>query len=127
MWVVVTMAVVMRVVMVVLGHRLVRMIVCSVMCMILRLPMNLYHCLRCPNRLNRWMCVLMWMVVRMVMVVVMRHGVVMVMPAHAIFDAKLTVFTTIARHQRLRFATLQIVHALFQQLENFTLKAKVGG
>ena len=75
------------------------------------------------------MCVLMWMVVRMTVVVimVMRHGVVMVMPAHAILNAKLTVFTTIARHQRLRFAAFQIVHALFQQLKNLTLKTKVGG
>ena len=125
MWVV--MAMVMRVVMVVLGRRLVgvivRMTVCRVMRMVLRLPMNLYY------RLNRWMCVLMWMVVRMVVIVivVMRHSVVMVMPAHAIFDAKLAVFAPITRHQRLRFAAFQIIHALFQQLENLALKTKVGG
>ena len=123
----------MWVVMVVLGRRLVgvivRMTVCRVMRMVLRLPMNLYH------RLNRWMCVLMcvlmWMivgmVVRMVVIMVMRHSVIVMMSAHAIFNAKLTVFTTITRHQRLRFAAFQIVHALFQQLKNLTLKTKVGG
>ena len=126
MWVVVTMVMVM----VVVKRRLVGMIACSIMCMVLRLPMNLYHrlnCLSCLSCLDRRMCVLMWMIVRMIMVVVMRHGVVMVMPAHAIFDAKLTVFTTIARHQRLRFAALQTIHAFFQQLKNLTLKTKVGG
>ena len=64
----------MWVVMVVLGRRLVgvivRMTVCRVMRMVLRLPMNLYH------RLNRWMCVLMcvlmWMIVGMVVRMVVR-------------------------------------------------------
>ena len=65
------------------------------------------------------------MPVRMVVVVVMRHSVVMVMPAHAIGHAKLTVLAAITRHQRLGHAAFQVLDTGFQQLEYFALKAKV--
>ena len=121
MRVVVTMVVVVIVAIRVVVWRLVGLIVRMIVSKVLWMRMNLNH------RLNRWMCMVMLVIVRMVMIVVMRHSVIVVMPTHTIFHAKLTVFTTIARHQRLRFAAFQIVHALFQQLKNLTLKTKVGG
>ena len=69
----------------------------------------------------------MVMPMRMVVIVVMRHRVVMVMPAHAIGHAKLAVLAAITRHQRLRHAAFQILDTGFQQLEYFALKAKVRG
>ena len=89
MWVVVAMVMVMIVV--------VLRIVVMIVCMVLR--MNLYH------RVSRRVSMVMWMIVNTVVIMAMRYGVVVVMPAHAVFDAKLTVFTTITRHQRLWFTT----------------------
>lgn len=119
MCVVVTMVVIVIVAMAI--RVVVRCLVGLIVSKVLWLRMNLNH------SLSRRMRVVMLMIVYVTMIVVMRYGVVMVMPAHAIFNAKLTVFTTIARHQRLGFAAFQIIYALFQQIKNFTLKTKVSG
>ena len=102
MRVVVTMVVIVIVAIRVVLWRLVGLIVRMIVSKVLWLRMNLYHRLNCRKCMV--MLVIVRMIVRMVVIVVMRHSVIVVMPAHAIFHTKLTVFTTITRHQRLRFA-----------------------
>ena len=58
---------------------------------------------------------------------VVRNGVIVVVPPHAVFNPELTVFAAITRHARIGRATLKIVHPLFQQLKNFMLKPEVVG
>ena len=61
------------------------------------------------------------------MVMIVRHGIVMVVAAHAVLDPKLAVFAAVARHARLGCAAFQVIHPFFQQLKNLALKTEVGG
>jgi hypothetical protein len=54
--------------------------------------------MRVRMNLNDDRCMRVWMFVRMVMIVVGQGGIVMVVPPHAVFDAKLTVLAAITRH-----------------------------
>ena len=91
--------------------------------------MNLNHCvnlwMRMIMRMRVVMSVVMSVVMRVVFPMAVGNGIVMVMPTHAVFDAKLTVFATVARHERRGSATFQINHPLFQQLKNLAFKAKI--
>ena len=87
--------------------------------------MNLNHCVNLWMRMIMRMRVVMSVVMRVVFPMAVGNGIVMVMPTHAVFDAKLTVFATVARHERRGSATFQINHPLFQQLKNLAFKAKI--
>ena len=87
--------------------------------------MNLNHCVNLWMRMIMRMRVVMSVAVRVVIRMVVGNGIVMVMPAHAIFDTKRTVLATVARHERLGGAALQVVDSFFQQLKNLALKTEV--
>ena len=90
-----------------------------------RLRMNLHHGVNLRMRMRMIMRMVMSVVMRVALLMVVRNGIVMVMPTHAVFDAEFAVFATVAGHERRRRATFQINHPLFQQLKNLALKAEV--
>ena len=90
-----------------------------------RLRMNLHHGVNLRMRMIMCMPVVMSVAVRVVIRMVVGNGIVVVMPAHAVFDTERTVLATVARHERLGGAALQVVDSFFQQLKNLALKAEV--
>ena len=90
-----------------------------------RLRMNLHHGVNLRVRMIMCMPVVMFVAVRVALPMVVGNGIVMVVSAHAVFNAELAVFATVARHERRGRATFQINHPLFQQLKNLALKAEV--
>ena len=81
-----------------------------------KLRMNLNHCVNMRMRMIVCMVMVMFMcmVVCVVICMVVWNGIVMVVSTHAVFNAELAVFATVARHERVGRATLQITHPLFQ-------------
>ena len=77
-----------------------------------KLRMNLNHCVN--MRMRMIVCMVVSVVMRVVICMVVWNGIVMVVSTHAVFNAELAVFATVARHERLGRATLQITHPLFQ-------------
>src|SRR3990167_559350 len=69
----------------------------------------------------------MFMGVVMIVVMVVRHRIIMVVAALAVFYRKFAELASVTRHQGLGHAALHIQHALLQHLKNFPLKTEIIG
>ena len=89
--------------------------------------MNLHHGVHLRMRvlMRMFVCMVMPVAVRVVIRMVVGNGIVVVVPAHAVFDTERTILATVARHERLGGAAFEVVDPFFQQLEDLALKAEV--
>ena len=78
-------------------------------------------------RRHSFVAVTVGMVMCVIMIMRVRHCIVMMVAAHAVFHAELAVLAAVARHTRLSGTAGQVVNALLKHLKYLALEAKVVG